>query len=102
MSDPFVIYGATGFTGRLMLDGALALGLRPVLSGRDEGRLGALAEQLGLEYRVARLGDPAALDEALRGMRVVLHAAGPFSETSRPMVDACLRAGVHYLDITGE
>ena len=102
MSDPFLIYGATGFTGRLMLDGALALGLRPVLSGRDEGRLAALAERPGLEYRVARLGDPAALDDALSGMRVVLHAAGPFSETSRPMVDACLRAGVHYLDITGE
>src|SRR5947207_15729562 len=102
MSDPLLIYGATGFTGRLMIAGALEQGLRPVLGGRDEARLGELAGRLGLEYRAARLGDGPALDAALRDVRVVLHAAGPFSETSRPMVEACLRAGAHYLDITGE
>src|SRR5436309_7478060 len=102
MSDPLLIYGATGFTGRLMIAGALERGLRPVLAGRDEARLAALAGGLGLEYRTARLGDGPALDAALRDVRVVLHAAGPFSETSRPMVEACLRAGAHYLDITGE
>jgi short subunit dehydrogenase-like uncharacterized protein len=102
MSDPLLIYGATGYTGRLMLSGALALGLRPVIAGRNESRLAALSGPLGLEYRVARLADAAALDRALRDVRVVLHAAGPFSETWRPMVDACLRSGTHYLDITGE
>jgi short subunit dehydrogenase-like uncharacterized protein len=102
MSDPLLIYGATGFTGRLLTEGALAAGFRPILGGRDAARLAALAGEFGLEYRVARLGDEAALDAALRDVGVVLHAAGPFSSTSRPMVDACLRTGAHYLDIAGE
>jgi short subunit dehydrogenase-like uncharacterized protein len=55
-----------------------------------------------MEHRVFALDDPRALDEGLRGMDVVLCCAGPFSRTSRPMVDACLRTGVHYLDVTGE
>ncbi len=102
MSDPLMIYGATGYTGRLIARHALDIGLHPVLGGRSELKLAALAQDLGLEYRVARLTDPRSLDGALRGIHVVLHAAGPFSATWRPMVDACLRNGTHYLDITGE
>jgi short subunit dehydrogenase-like uncharacterized protein len=95
-----LIYGATGYSGRLLADAALATGLRPVLAGRDEAKLAALAARLGLAYRAARLDHPAALTEALRDVHVVLHAAGPFSQTARPMVDACLQAGVHYLDLS--
>jgi short subunit dehydrogenase-like uncharacterized protein len=102
MSDPLMIYGASGYTGRLVTRGAVELGLRPVLAGRDEDRLAKAAAQFGLEYRVVRLGDPAGLDRALGGVAAVVHVAGPFSETAPPMVDACLRRGVHYLDITGE
>ncbi len=102
MSDPLLIYGATGYTGRLMTNAAVALGLRPVLCGRNEPKLRASAEPLGLEYRVAQITEPGQLAAALYGMAVVLHGAGPFSRTSRPMIDACLRAGAHYLDITGE
>jgi len=85
-----------------MASGALATGLRPILGGRDEQKVAALAGELGLEHRIATLEDPVALDAALRDVHVVLHAAGPFSRTSQPMVDACLRRGSHYLDITGE
>ncbi|MCY1080244.1 saccharopine dehydrogenase family protein [Archangium lansingense] len=99
-THPFLLYGATGYTGRLLARAANERGLRPILCGRDEPRLAAMASELGLEYRVARLDD--GLDEALRGVQVVLHAAGPFSSTCRPMVDACLRVGVHYLDLSGE
>lgn len=102
MSDPLLIYGATGYTGRLIVEGALRCGVRPLLCGRSAARVGALAERLGLAHRVAQLGDTAGLDAALSGVQVVLHAAGPFAHTAGPMVDACLRAGVHYLDITGE
>ncbi|HEX8433868.1 saccharopine dehydrogenase family protein [Archangium sp.] len=101
-SHPFLIYGATGYTGRLLARAAKERGLRPILCGRDEPRLAALASDLALEYRVARLERDADLDEALRGIQVVLHAAGPFSSTFAPMVDACLRAGAHYLDLSGE
>jgi short subunit dehydrogenase-like uncharacterized protein len=99
-SDPFLIYGVTGYTGRLMARMARERGLRPVLSGRNAARLAELATELGLEYRVASL--EAGLDEALRGMRTVIHAAGPFGGTWRPMVEACMRAGCHYLDVSGE
>jgi short subunit dehydrogenase-like uncharacterized protein len=72
-----------------------------VLGGRGDSVRGLAAEH-GLEARIVGLEDPAALRKALEGIRVVLHAAGPFSRTSRPMADACLATGAHYLDITGE
>ena len=62
----------------------------------------ALAASQGLEARVVGLDDAGALRRAVDGMTAVLHCAGPFSRTSRPMVDACLASGAHYLDITGE
>jgi short subunit dehydrogenase-like uncharacterized protein len=102
MSDDLLIYGATGYTGRLILAELLTRGVRPVLAGRNEAGVAALAERSRLSYRVAPLTDPLRLDQALRGIRVVLNAAGPFSATAAPMVEACLRAGVHYLDIAGE
>jgi short subunit dehydrogenase-like uncharacterized protein len=102
MPDPLLIYGATGYTGRLIVAAARAAGLTPTIAGRDGAALAALGVEHGLAHRVAAIDDPAALDAALAGMRVVLHCAGPFSRTSRQMVDACLRTGVHYLDITGE
>ncbi len=102
MADPLLIYGATGYTGRLIVAAARAAGLAPVVAGRDAASVAALAAEHGLAHRVASLEDAAALDAALAGMRAVLHCAGPFSRTSRQMVDACLRSGVHYLDITGE
>jgi short subunit dehydrogenase-like uncharacterized protein len=102
MSDPLLLYGATGYSGRLITQEAVRGGLRPVLCGRNGRALAALAELHGLSYRVARLDDAAELDRALADMRVVLHAAGPFSGTARPMVEACLRSRTHYLDIAGE
>ena len=97
-----LIYGAYGYTGRLIVDTALERGLRPILTGRDVDQVNALAMETSLEARPAALADSSALDRALEGVSVVLHCAGPLAQTSRPMVDACLRAGTHYLDITGE
>ena len=101
-SHPLLLYGATGYTGRLVLDAARLRGLQPILGGRNAAALAALAEQTGCEYRAASLSDPQALASALAGVRVVLLAAGPFTRTARPMVDACLALGIHYLDVTGE
>lgn len=97
-----LVYGAYGYTGALIAKRAVERGLRPYIAGRDPKRLAPLASGLGLAPRAFPLDDPEALDRGLDGIRVVIHAAGPFSRTSRPMVDACLRRGVHYLDITGE
>jgi short subunit dehydrogenase-like uncharacterized protein len=98
----FLLYGANGYTGRLAAEHAVASGLRPVLAGRRPEAVRSLADRLALEWRAFDLGSPAALRQGLRGVAAVLHAAGPFSATAAPMVEACLGTGVHYLDITGE
>ena len=98
----FLIYGATGYTGRLIAEHAVERGLRPVLAGRRKDAVRVMAERLGCRYRVFGLEDREALAKGLDGMAAVLHAAGPFSATSAPMAEACIAARVHYCDITGE
>jgi short subunit dehydrogenase-like uncharacterized protein len=98
----FLIYGATGYTGKLTARAAKQQGLKPILAGRSEAKLKALGEMTGLEWRAFDLSDSPKLEAALKEVDVVLHIAGPFSATSKPMVDACLKAKTHYLDITGE
>jgi short subunit dehydrogenase-like uncharacterized protein len=97
-----LIYGANGYTGQLIVEECIRRGIRPILAGRRAASLTPLAQVHGLEMRVVALDDPTALQAALHGVRVVLHAAGPFFRTSAPMVRACLAGGTHYLDITGE
>jgi short subunit dehydrogenase-like uncharacterized protein len=97
-----MIYGATGFTGELLVAEALSRGHRPTLAGRSPDKLQKLAFPHSLPTAPVALEDGAALRAALRGHQVVLHAAGPFEKTAAPMREACLAEGVHYLDITGE
>lgn len=98
----FLLYGANGFTGALIARECAARGIRPVLAGRTEAKIRPLAEELGFEWRIANLDNSTAVQQMLRDMPAVLHCAGPFSATSRPMADACLRTQTHYLDLTGE
>ncbi len=98
----WVLYGANGYTGELCAREAVRRGERPILAGRNPAAVSELANELGLEHRVFGLDDPAGLDRGLQGATAVLHCAGPFVLTSAPMIEACLRNGVHYLDITGE
>jgi short subunit dehydrogenase-like uncharacterized protein len=100
--DPLLVYGANGYTGRLIVKEAVRLGMRPVLSGRNAAEVNALAAEHGLVARPCGLDSAPALDAAMAGCTVVLHCAGPFSATSRAMADACIRNSAHYLDITGE
>jgi short subunit dehydrogenase-like uncharacterized protein len=99
---PFLIYGATGYTGDLTARMAVDLGMRPILAGRNREKVERLAGELGLPSLAFALDDGLALRAALRDVPVVLHCAGPFSRTYPPMVEACLQTGTHYLDITGE
>ena len=102
MPNTFLLYGSYGYTGNLIAEHALREGLRPLLAGRDGTRLRAQAERLGLDFRVIPLSDASALDDALRATGLVVHCAGPFVLTWRQMVEACLRTGAHYTDISGE
>jgi short subunit dehydrogenase-like uncharacterized protein len=97
-----MIYGATGYTGVLLAEEAARRGQRPVLAGRSAQKLQPLAERLGLDWVAADLRDVQALTRAVGQVGLVLHAAGPFTHTADPMLRACLAAGAHYLDITGE
>jgi short subunit dehydrogenase-like uncharacterized protein len=97
-----LIYGASGYTGELIARRAVERGLRPTLAGRSAAGVRSIAERLGLPSVVVSLDDGPGLDRALEGHALVLHCAGPFQQTSRPMAAACLRGRVHYLDITGE
>ncbi len=102
MNGTILIYGATGYTGKLIAKAATGAGARPILAGRNLAKVKRVAEPLGLAARAFDLADPAGIDAGLKDVAVVLCVAGPFSATSRPMADACLRNRVHYLDITGE
>jgi saccharopine dehydrogenase (NAD+, L-lysine-forming) len=93
----WMLYGATGYTGELIAELAAGRGEKPILAGRNADKVSSLARRLDLPWRAFPLERPDLADVGL-----VLHCAGPFSATSRPMVDACLAARAHYLDITGE
>jgi short subunit dehydrogenase-like uncharacterized protein len=98
----WMIYGANGYTGELIAHEAKARGHSPVLAGRNAEKIGRLATKLGFASRVFGTGSADEIAAHLQGIAIVLHCAGPFSATSAPMVEACLRAKAHYLDITGE
>jgi short subunit dehydrogenase-like uncharacterized protein len=98
----FLIYGANGYTGELIAREAARRGLKPILAGRSLIKIEPLAKELKLTARSFSLEDKKSLEYTLKEVDLVLHCAGPFSITAKPMVEACLRLGKHYLDITGE
>ena len=97
-----MIYGANGYTGRLIAREAAKRGLQPLLAGRNRDEVRALGDELNLHCRVFELSKADEIARNLDGIDVVLHCAGPFSKTAEPMLEACLAHKVHYLDITGE
>ncbi len=97
-----MIYGATGYTGRMAAAHAKASGTSIILAGRSEEPLAKLASELGVEFRSFPLDDAAAIDENLNEVAVVLNCAGPFMRTAKPLMEASIRNGVHYLDTAAE
>lgn len=102
MEKTVLIYGANGYTGELITRFAVERGMKPILAGRNAIKIEELAKKHHLDYRVFSLDETERLDAAVSEVDMVLHCAGPFSLTSRPVVEACLRNKKHYTDITGE
>lgn len=104
MSAPgrVLVYGATGYSGKLAVDVLRGLGIVPVVAGRDVAKTEQCAAAVGAPHQTARADDPSAVGAMLDDVAVVLNAAGPFSATAEPLVDACLERGVHYLDLCAE
>src|SRR3954469_1742105 len=89
----WMLYGAYGTTGRLILDEALRRGHRPLLAGRDGAQLSALGQRTGLSTLTLRLDAGGARGGALSRLTSGLLAAGPFGLPGPPMRAACLEAG---------
>ena len=102
MSAETLLYGANGYTARLIIDHARQAGVPLVLAGRDAAAIRAQAEREGWDVRIFDLTDSRLIAEQLAGIKVVINAAGPFVHTAEPLARACLQAGVHYLDITAK
>jgi short subunit dehydrogenase-like uncharacterized protein len=100
-----MIYGATGYTERL-ISARAAKTLGPlILAGRNQATIAQLASSLDVpDYRFFDLDDPGTIISSLRegGVQVLLNCAGPFAFTAEPLMNACIQAGVHYLDISAE
>jgi short subunit dehydrogenase-like uncharacterized protein len=97
-----LLYGAYGYTGRLVADLAAARNLDVVLAGRNGDALAGLGDRLSLPTRVVGLNDARQLSEALKDIACVVHMAGPFAATSAPMLSTCLATRTNYVDFTGE
>ncbi|MFT4084460.1 MAG: DUF5938 domain-containing protein [Nocardioides sp.] len=108
MTKPVVVYGASGYTGRLICEYLREFGVPFLAAGRDATKLqDSMASHVpGIEtadYEVAETEHSvAALTELFTGASVVCNTVGPFSAHGPEVVEACLAAGVHYLDTTGE
>jgi saccharopine dehydrogenase (NAD+, L-lysine-forming) len=104
MQPEIVVYGATGFTGRLICKELERRQIAFAVAGRDRNKLSALAASLkpAPEVIVAALDDAEALQAMAARCKAVLACAGPFARLGRPVLEAAIAAGRHYLDITGE
>lgn len=108
MTARIAVYGATGYTGRLVASELAGRGCEVVVAGRSEGALVALARELEAEFgtppdvRPARVEEPEALRAALRGCDAVAACAGPFAHAGEPVLAAAVAEGVPYVDTSGE
>src|SRR6202043_3395585 len=97
------VFGAYGHTGRFVVRELRERGFTPILSGRDDAKLKEMGRaHPQSELRTATVDDPASLERALSGAEAVINCAGPFIDTAAPVIDAALRASIHYLDVASE
>jgi short subunit dehydrogenase-like uncharacterized protein len=98
----FLLYGANGYTGKLVARFANEYSLQPILAGRNKQAIETLANKLNLPCRIFDLNDAVALENALQEVQLVVHAAGPYDLTAKPMIEACIKTNTHYIDLNGD
>lgn len=98
----YILYGATGYTAQLIIQESLSKGLRPTLAGRNLEKLRKLANKYKLDYLCFPLENAEQVAKEIVDFELCLNAAGPFNQTAKIMIEACLLSSCHYLDITGE
>ncbi|KAF7554055.1 hypothetical protein G7Z17_g3153 [Cylindrodendrum hubeiense] len=97
-----MIYGANGYTGRMASLYAKSLGIDLIVAGRTDDKINNFASSLNLPCRVFDVTFSHLVDSALNGVSVLLNCAGPFIRTAEPLMEACIRNKVHYLDTAAE
>lgn len=97
-----MIYGAYGYTGKLLVEEATRLGEKPILAGRKPQKLEELATKYNLKFCEFTLGDIDEIARKIETVDLVLNVAGPFTNTADNFIKACIKTATHYLDITGE
>lgn len=102
MIKKLMIYGATGYTGSMIVQHAAASGVPLILAGRNEKKLAAMASTLDIPFRTFSLDKPEIVEEALADVAVVLNCAGPFMHTANALIKAAIAKQVHYLDVAAE
>lgn len=100
--NKLMVYGANGYSAQLIIEGLTARNIKPILAGRNEQAVKNVAEKFLCEYRIFNLYEEAKTISALKDIHTVLNCAGPFKNTAKDMIDACLQTQTNYLDITGE
>jgi short subunit dehydrogenase-like uncharacterized protein len=104
MAARIVLFGATGYTGRLTAEAMVERGLKPVLAARSSDKLDALAAELGgdLETATADVSDPPSVTALVEEGDVLVTTVGPFARWGQPAAAAATTKGAHYIDSTGE
>jgi short subunit dehydrogenase-like uncharacterized protein len=104
MPGRIVLFGATGYTGRLTAEAMVERGMKPVLAARSRDKLETLMEELGggLETAVADVSQPQGVRALVERGDVLVTTVGPFGRWGGPAAAAATTAGAHYLDSTGE
>ncbi len=97
-----MIYGATGYVGKMVVKLAIEQGIAPLILASRNGDVRDLARQYGLEYRIFNLENPFVINKMLDDISVVVNLAGPFSKTTMHLVNSVIRTKANYLDIAGE
>lgn len=98
----WMIYGATGYTGKRIAVEAKKGGMNPILASRSNTQLTELGHSLRLETRSFSLDDPTKIRDALADVALVVNAAGPFIFTASALREACIATATNYIDISGE
>jgi short subunit dehydrogenase-like uncharacterized protein len=100
--ERILVYGAYGYTGRLIISELKKRNINPVIAGRDEVKLRQLAKETELAFEVLEISDTNGFIRVLKNMNLLIHCAGPFIDTAEPVAEMCIGTGCHYIDITGE
>jgi short subunit dehydrogenase-like uncharacterized protein len=97
-----IIYGANGYTGKLIVEKAINSEFDITIAGRSEKKISTMGKEYNLSYLTFTPNELESNPQILEDFEIMLNCAGPFSQTSKPIINACLETNTHYLDITGE